>query len=159
MIVGIFSNFFHTHHFYRLFCVDETNQKEIQGSCVLVTLACTVCDLSLDSGKVEMNAFNCAFIHLPASVRLGLGTQNAPIRMCVCVHAFVNACLQSISIKWIGFGFFFWMQKNTHTHIWRIISNWFLQLKNCFCNRRSRIKWNMMRTVLSDSNQLLYLIV
>lgn len=157
MIVGIFSNFFHTHHFYRLFCVDETNQKEIQGSCVLVTLACTVCDLSLDSGKVEMNAFNCAFIHLPASVRLGLGTQNAPIRMCVCTRLWVRAykAYQSNGLASV----FSSGCKRTHTHIWRIISNWFLQLKNCFCNRRSRIKWNMMRTVLSDSNQLLYLIV
>lgn len=89
---------------------------------------------------------------------------------CVWVHAFVSACLQSISIKWTGFGFFTSGCKRTHTHIWRINSNWFLQLKNCFCNRRSRecviwneIEWNMMRTVLSDSNQhfhrLLYLIV
>lgn len=36
-ILRIFSNNFHTYHFDRLFFVDETNQKEVVGSCVLVT--------------------------------------------------------------------------------------------------------------------------
>lgn len=142
MIDGIFSNSFHTHHFYRLFCVDETNQKETQGSCVLVTLACTVCVLSLDSGKVEMDAFNCGFIHLPASVRLGFGTQNVPIRMDVCVFVCTRLGVRAYKAyqsNVLGFGFFSSSGCKRTQHIWVMNSNWFLQLKNCFCNRRRRM--------------------
>lgn len=40
--IGNFFEFFSTYHFFRLFCVDETNQKEAVGSCVLVTLCWAV---------------------------------------------------------------------------------------------------------------------
>lgn len=153
MIVGNFSNFFRTYHFYRLFCVDETNQKETQGSCVLVTLACTMCVLSLDSGKAKMNAFKCRFIHLPASIRLGFATLNVSIWMC----ARVTACLPSISIKWYYWLRFFLLdakertQTNTHMNKFELISSTEKLLLQQEQQNVYDMKWNMMRTVLSDS--------
>lgn len=132
MIVEIFSNFFHTHHFYRLFCVDETNQKEIEGSCVLVTLA-RMCVLSYEFGQ----SIECVqrFINLPALVQLGFVHKTHPFGMCVCVCALVRLCLWVRAYKAYESN----AQASVFLDAKQYISNWFLQPKIAFSTEKQSV--------------------
>lgn len=86
-ILCIFSNSFGTYHFFRLFFVGETNQKETVGSCAFVILA------QMSSQSNQMDAFTavlCAGMSFIAQLNALVPSQSPFLRARMCVMASVQ---------------------------------------------------------------------